>query len=147
MAKGGSESKVQTTTMPTFMETAIQQGIGMGTDLGNAPYAAYRGPDVAAFSPLQNASFQATDQMSSAFGMPTTGGANYMPAPVQAGGAMGYSAAPVYDQAVNNLEAPVREFYSSFGIDPNTGAVGERSPDGQLPVVLEMQSSGRGGGK
>jgi len=142
MAKGGRESK--DTTMPTFMETAIQQGIGMGTDLAGSPYAAYRGPDVAAFSPLQNAAFQGTDQMSSAFGMPTTGGANYLPDPVQAGGAMGYSAAPIYDQAVANLPAPVSEFYSSFGIDPNTGEVGSRQPS-QQPVSLEMQSRGRGG--
>jgi hypothetical protein len=82
--------------------------------------------------------------MSSAFGMPTTGGANYMPEPVQAGGAMGYSAAPIYDQAVANLPAPVSEFYSSFGIDPNTGEVGSRQPS-QQPVSLEMQSRGRGG--
>ncbi len=143
MAKGGRESK--DTTMPKFFETAIQQGVGMGTDLADAPFAVYRGPDVAAFSPLQNAAFQSTDQMSSAFGMPTTGGANYLPDPVQAGGAIGYSAAPVYDQAVANLEAPVRDFYSSFGIDPTTGTVGSRSATGQLPVPLEMQSSGRRG--
>ena len=51
MAKGGRESKDQ--TLPAFFETALQQGVGMGTDLAQAPYAAYRGPDVAAFSPLQ----------------------------------------------------------------------------------------------
>ena len=142
MAKGGRESKDQ--TLPAFFETALQQGVGMGTDLAQAPYAAYRGPDVAAFSPLQNAAFQSTDQMSSAFGMPTTGGANYLPDPVQAGGAMGYSAAPIYDQAVANLPAPVSEFYSSFGIDPNTGQVGANAPTSQ-PVALEMQSRGRRG--
>jgi len=144
MAKGGRESKDQ--TLPAFFETALQQGVGMGTDLAQAPYAAYRGPDVAAFSPLQNAAFQSTDQMSSAFGMPTTGGANYLPDPVQSGGAMGYSAAPIYDQAVANLPAPVSEFYSSFGIDPNTGQVGANAPTSQ-PVALKMQSRGRRGGK
>ena len=143
MAKGGRESK--DTTLPQFFETAIQQGVGMGTDLADAPFAVYRGPDVAAFSPLQNAAFQSTDQMASAFGMPTTGGASYLPEPVQAGGAIGYSAAPVFDQAVANLPAPVSEFYSSFGINPNTGEVGTRSASGQLPVALEMQSSGRRG--
>lgn len=142
MAKGGRESK--DTTLPAFFETAIQQGVGMGTDLAQAPYAVYRGPDVAAFSPLQNAAFQSTDQMASAFGMPTTGGASYLPDPVQAGGAVGYSAAPVYDSAIGNLEAPVQEFYSSFGIDPNTGAVGANAPTAQ-PVALEMQSRGRRG--
>ena len=144
MAKGGRESK--DTTLPAFFETAIQQGVGMGTDLAEAPYAVYRGPDVAAFSPLQNAAFQSTDQMSSAFGMPTTGGANYLPDPVQAGGAVGYSAAPVFDSAVANLPAPVSDYYSSFGIDPNTGAVGSRAPSNQ-PVALEMSSAGRRGGK
>lgn len=142
MAKGGRESKDK--TLPKFFETAVQRGIGMGTDLADAPYAVYRGPDVAAFSPLQNAAFQSTDQMSSAFGMPTTGGADYLPDPVQAGGAVGYSAAPVYDSAIANLEAPVQEFYSSFGIDPNTGAVGSRAASAQ-PVALEMQSRGRRG--
>lgn len=142
MAKGGREN--QDVTMPKFFETALQQGIGMATDLSQAPYAEYRGPDVAAFSPMQQAAFQGTDQMAGAFGMPTTGGQSYMPEAVTAGGAIGYSAAPIYDAARANMGQAANQYYSSFGIDPNTGAVGSRAAT-QQPVNLEMQSSGRGG--
>ena len=143
MAKGGREN--QDVTMPEFFETALQRGIGVATDLSQAPYAEYRGPDVAAFSPMQNAVFQGTDQMAGAFGMPTTGGQQYMPqAETFAGGVQGYSAAPIYDAARSNMGDAANQYYSSFGIDPNTGAVGSRAAT-QQPVNLEMQSSGRGG--
>ena len=58
MAKGGREST--DTTMPKFFETAVQQAVGMGTDMAGMPYAEYRGPDVAAFTPMQEAAFQNT---------------------------------------------------------------------------------------
>lgn len=145
MAKGGRENT--DATLPGFFETAVQQGIGMGTDASQVGNVVYRGPDVAAFSPMQNAAFQGTQQAASAFGM-DPGQGNYMPAPVEAGGAMGYSAAPIYDQAMQNFQqaAPGQaDYIASFGIDPVTGQVGSRAAT-QQPVSLEMQG-GRGGGK
>ena len=144
MAKGGRESTDQ--TLPKFFETALQRGVGMGTDLAAMPYAEYRGPDVAAFSPMQQASFQNTQDAAAAFGM-NSGAGSYMPTPVEAGGVMGYSSAPVYDAARANLEASspaTADYIASFGIDPVTGEMGVRAPDSQ-PVALEMQSRGRRG--
>lgn len=144
MAKGGREST--DTTMPEFFETAVQQAVGMGTDLAASPYAEYRGPDVAAFSPMQDAAFQNTQDAAMAFGM-NSGAGSYMPTPVQDGGAIGYSAAPLYDAAKANLaeySPATAEYIPSFGIDPVTGEMGSRAPDRQ-PVALEMQSQGRRG--
>lgn len=146
MAKGGTQQ--QETTLPRFYETGLQQGLGMGRDIAAMGYVPYYGPDVAAFSPLQQAAFQGTDVMAGAFGMPTTGGQQYMPqAETFAGGVQGYSSAPIFTQAKGALaaNAPAQSQYlASFGIDPVTGAVGSRAPS-QQPVALEMQ--GGGGGK
>jgi hypothetical protein len=146
MAKGGStETK---TTLPKFYETALQQQIGMASDVAQTGYVPYYGPDVAAFSPMQQASFQGTDMMAGAFGMPTTGGQQYMPAPTQfEGGVQGYSSAPIYQQAVDTLAAnrPAQAAHlESFTINPVTGEVGSNAAS-QQPVALEMQGGSRRG--
>lgn len=146
MAKGGSQE--QETTLPAWQEQAYQQGLNMAKDVSQMGYVPYYGPDVAAFSPLQQAAFQGTDQMSAAFGMPTSGGAAYMPqSQTFAGGVQGYSSAPIFTQAKADLasNAPAQaQYLASFGIDPVTGAVGSRAVNNQ-PYALEMQSSGGGG--
>ena len=145
---GGGGSSTTKPTVPKFLETGYQQGIGMGRDLSAMPYMPFYGPDVAAMSPLEQASFQGTDVMASAFGMPTSGGQQYLPAPTQfEGGAMGYSSAPIFEQAVSELETrrPAQaDYYNSFFIDPMTGEMGSRTIENQ-PVALEMQGGGRRG--
>ena len=146
MAKGGTQQ--QEVTLPKFYETGLQQGLGMGSDIAAMGYVPYYGPDVAAFSPLQQAAFQGTDVMAGAFGMPTTGGQQYMPqAETFAGGVQGYSSAPIFTQAKEALaaNAPAQSQYlASFGIDPVTGAVGSRAVTNQ-PYALEMGKSSGGG--
>lgn len=150
MAKGGQEQSSQTATLPAWQEQAYQQGLNMAGDVSQIGYVPYYGPEVAAFSPLQQASFQGTDQMAGAFGMPTTGGQQYMPqAETFAGGVQGYSSAPIYQQAVDTLaaERPAQaEYLASFGIDPVTGEVGSRTFRNQ-PYTLEMQPKPSSGGK
>ena len=145
MSGGSSQQK---TTLPKFAETGIQQVIRMGGDVAGMGYVPYYGPDVASFSPMQQASFQGTDQMAGAFGMPTTGGQQYMPEPTQfEGGVMGYSSAPIFQQSVDALAANrpgQAEYLSSFSIDPITGQPGSRMPT-QQPVALEMQGGSRRG--
>lgn len=145
MAKGGTSE--QKTTLPAFQETAIQQGIGQGRQIAtyaDTPMPLY-GPQVASFSPLEQASFQGTDVMAGAFGMPTTGGQQYMPqAQMYEGGIQGYSARPMVDQMLQQFayERPAQaEYRASFGIDPTTGEVGSRALESQ-PVELEMQGGG-----
>jgi len=146
MAKGGRTEQKQ--TLPAFAEDALQKGIKMGENISAMGYVPYYGPDVAAFSPMQNAAFQGTDMMASAFGMPTTGGQSYMPQPTQfEGGATGYSSAPLYEASMDQLQAnrPAQyDYLKSFTIDPVTGDMGSRAAP-NIPVVRQMQSGGRRG--
>lgn len=147
MAKGGKTT--QKPYVPRFAETAMQQGIGMATDIAplQDTYTPLYGPQVAALSPLEQASMQGTDMMASAFGMPTTGGQSYLPqAQTYEGGIQGYSARPMVESMISQFreERPAQaEYRESFGIDPVTGEVGSRAPENQ-PVELELQG-GRSG--
>ena len=145
---GGKGGRSNTeTTMPRFAETALQQGVGMATDMSALGYTPYYGPDVAAFSPQQQAAFEATDQMADAFGMPSGSGQQYMPqAQTFDGGIQGYSSAPSFEQSIDQLamQRPGQANYlESFSIDPMTGTPGSRAGVNQ-PVALEMQGGRRG---
>lgn len=147
MAKGATTTEKP--YVPKFAETAMQQGIGMATDLAplQDTYTPLYGPQVAALSPLEQASMQGTDMMASAFGMPTSGGQSYLPeAQTYEGGIQGYSARPMVDSMISQFkeERPAQAAYrESFGMDPITGEVGSRAPENQ-PVELELQG-GKGG--
>ena len=146
MAKGGSTEEMP--ILPSWQEKGYQQGLNLAKDVSQMGYVPYYGPDLAAFSPMQQAAFEGTDVMAGAFGMPTTGGQSYMPqAETYAGGVQGYSSAPIFTQAKEALasNAPAQSQYlASFGIDPVTGAVGSRAVNNQ-PYALEMQRSSGGG--
>ena len=145
MAKGGSQS--QETTAPAFAERAEQQKIGLARDVSQLGYVPYFGPDVASFSPLQQAAFQGTDQMAGAFGMPVAQG-EYMPAPTTfAGGVQGYSSAPLFMESRGALQQNAPGLYNyleGFSVDPMTGQPGAQTAS-QQPVVLEMQKPSSGG--
>ena len=142
--KGGrSNTEV---TMPQFAETALQQGIGMAGDVSALGYTPYYGPDVAAFSPQQQAAFEGTNQMANAFGMPSASGQQYMPQATTMGGITGYSSGDGFDAAVGELanRRPGQAAYiDSFIIDPMTGEPGSRAGVNQ-PVALEMSGGRRG---
>jgi len=102
--KGGSTSTE--VSIPAWLEDAAKSGLARGTQAAGIGYAPYIGPDVAALTPMQEAAMFNTGQAASAFGLgpspiPSAG----MPE-VQtfAGGARGYSAFPLYDQAVSELQ-------------------------------------------
>ena len=145
MAKGGSTS--QEANLPKFVETGLQQSIGMGRDVSQMGYTPYYGPDRAAFSPMQQAAFEGTNQMAGAFWMPTAQG-QYMPEPTTYdGGVQGYSSAPVFEQAQQALQqnAPGQyDYLNSFSIDPMTGQPGSRAAS-QQQVALEMTKPSSGG--
>lgn len=123
--KGGSTtSKVE---IPQWAEDAARANLARADQLaqiGFVPETAAL-PTVAAFSPMQEAAFQGTNLMASAFGMPTVDGTG-MPAPTEyAGGIRGYSAAPLYEAAVADLAASRPGQYAALRapfIDPFTGA-------------------------
>ena len=144
MSKGGTTQEMP--ILPTWQEKGYQQGLNLAKDVSQIGYVPYYGPDIAAFSPMQEAAFQGTDLMAGAFGMPTTGGQSYLPQSQNFGGVQGYSSAPIFTQAKADLasNAPAQaQYLASFGIDPVTGAVGSRAVNNQ-PYALEMQGSGGG---
>lgn len=149
MSRGGGTTTTKP-YVPKFAETAMQQGVGMATDLAplQDTYTPLYGPQVASLSPMEQAGMQGTDMMAGAFGMPTTGGQSYLPqAQTYEGGIQGYSARPMVEGMIDEYKAerPGQAAYrESFGLDPVTGEVGSRAPQNQ-PVELELQ--GGGGGK
>ena len=134
MAGGKGGSTTSSVSIPEYIEEAARRNLAKAEGISQIGYVPYYGPDVAAFTPFQQAGFQQTADVASAFGLgtPTTqadimGG---MPAPTEfAGGVRGYSAAPLYQQAVDELAAqrPAQaQYIESFFIDPVTGQAGTR---------------------
>jgi len=143
---GGTNQK--NITLPKFYETALQQQIGQARDTAQIGYTPYYGPDVAAFSPMQEAAFQNTNDASAAFGMasadPT---ASYMPETTTMGGVTGYASQPLLDASMDAFRADrpgQASFIDSMTIDPVTGRPGSNSIQNQ-PVALEMSAAQKRG--
>lgn len=131
--KGGSTtSSVQ---IPAWAEQAAQRNIQRADQLSQIGYVPYYGPDVAAFSPMQQASFASTNTAAQAFGLPSaTSSLTGMPAPQNFGGIQAYSSAPLYEQSLQQLQARRPGQYAAMTapfINPFTGAQ-PMSPFGSL---------------
>jgi len=126
--KGGSQTT--SVEIPEYIEKAAQRNLNKAEGISQLGYVPYYGPDVAAFSPMQQAAMQNVGSAASAFGMATPMGQDIygMPAPTTyAGGIQGYSSAPLYQQSVDELarQRPAQKSYiDSFFIDPYTGQYG-----------------------
>ena len=123
--KGGSTSS--TVTIPQYIEDAARANLAKADEISKIGYTPYYGPDVAAFTPMQQAGFQNTAGMADAFGLAGGGtGMEGMPTPTTyAGGIQGYSSAPMFEQSVAELEARRPGQYAAINapfIDPVTGA-------------------------
>ena len=101
--KGGSTSTE--VSIPAWLEQAAQSGLARGQQAAGIGYVPYRGPDVAALTPMQEAAMANTSAASSAFGLGASPapGAGMPEMQTFAGGVRGYSAYPLYEQAVNDL--------------------------------------------
>lgn len=103
--KGGSSTS--TVEVPEWIEEPAKANLARAEDISKIGYVPYYGPDVAALTPMQQASMQNTAQSASAFGMATPTGSNItgVPAPQTfAGGVQGYSSAPLFEQSLDTLE-------------------------------------------
>ena len=78
MSGGKGGSKTTRTEIPAYIEDAAKSNLGLADKISNIGYTPYYGPDVAAFTPMQDASFQNTQDAASAFGM-NAGAGQYMP--------------------------------------------------------------------
>ena len=145
--KGGSTSS--SVEIPEYIEKAAQRNLNKAERISQLGYVPYYGPDVAAFTPMQQAAFQNTADVAGAFGMgaPTSqqdimGG---MGDPTQyAGGVSGYSSAPIYEQSLNALamERPAQKAYmDSFFINPYSGGQNSFAPIdyNMYPTYAETQ--------
>ena len=147
MSGGKGGSTTSSVTIPEYIEEAARRNLAKAEGISQIGYVPYYGPDVAAFTPFQQAGFQQTADVASAFGLgPQMSQADVMggmaPPTQYAGGVSGYSAAPMYEQSVAELAArrpAQKEFIDSFFIDPVTGQVGSRV---QQPVDYGQYMTG-----
>lgn len=137
--KGGQETTQQ--QIPEYIEDASKRNLARAEEISQIGYTPYYGPDVAAFTPMQEQSFQNTNSMAGAFGLgaPQSGMGQMSPV-VEAGGVRGYSSGPLYDAAVSELE---QRRPGQFGaimnqfLDPFTGAPMEMQ--GPMPAPAPQQ--------
>ncbi len=141
--KGGSTtSQVQ---IPEYIEAAAQRNLNKAERISQLGYVPYYGPDVAALTPMQQASMRNVANTAGAFGLQTTAGQDVygMPEPTTyAGGVRGYSSAPMFEQAQAELarRRPAQKSYiDSFFIDPFSGAYGSNV---QAPIDYTGYATG-----
>ena len=129
---GGTTSAGSTTEIPQWIQDAGRKQYQTGTELGQIGYTPYYGADVAAFNPLQTASFDSTGMAANAFGMgggsPTFATDGIQAPQTFAGGVQGYSGMPMYNEALNTLQEQrpyqKQQLEQQF-IDPSTGLTPE----------------------
>ena len=157
MGKGGSTSS--TVAVPEYIEDAARRNLTEADKIRRLGFIPEYGPTVAAFTPMQEAAFQGTAQAAGAFGLPGGGMSMQdisggMPEPTTyAGGVRGYSALPIYEQALEafgQARPGQKRYAESFFIDPVTGLPGSNM---QAPVDYTVASTpgdlggiGAGGG-
>lgn len=141
--KGGSTSS--SVEIPAWLENAAIENINRARDVQKIGYTPYYGPEVAAFSPMQQQAMQATGSAASAFGLAPQGFdamAGMPQAQEFAGGLMGYSSAPLYEQSVDALRqkrpAQAMAIEGQF-IDPYTG---QYSAPNYAPTVDQIAQAG-----
>ena len=119
--KGGK--KTEETTIPQWIRDPAIRNLARAEAVQQLPYMPYYGPEVAAFTPAQNAAFDANIGAAEAFGLlapNTLTATSGMPTPEEfAGGFTGYSSQGLYDQALNELKAKqpgaVAQYNALFG--------------------------------
>ena len=113
MSKGGSTtSQVQ---IPQYLEDAARRNLSRASQISNIGYTPYYGADVAAMTPMQQAAMQGTNQMASAFGLPSVSDPmSGMPQAQDFGGMQAYSSAPMYEQSLQSLAQNRPEQYQAI---------------------------------
>jgi hypothetical protein len=151
MAGGGSETQTSSVEIPQWLQEAAQSGLARGTQAAGIGYVPYRGPDVAALTPMQEAAMFNTSQASSAFGLGASPlpGAGMPTVQTFADGTRGYSAFPLYEQAVNDLKmrdpAQYAKLMAPFDGSGQFGITSMPMGRGATPVVRRAPNEPRQG--
>jgi len=135
--KGGSETTE--TTIPDWIKQPAIRNLQRAEDVQRIEYMPYYGPDVAAFTPTQNAAFDANIGAGEAFGLLAPGhgltATSGMPTPTDWDGFTGYSSQPMYESALAELKAK------------QPGAVAQYDALFGANVPTQRNYSGGGGGR
>jgi len=103
--KGGGSSS--STEIPAWIKEPAQRNIQRAEDIQKIGYMPYYGPDVAALTPMQQMGMQQNVGAAQAFGLAPQGNIDVMAGMPKAetyqGGVQGYSAAPLYEQALSEV--------------------------------------------
>ena len=121
MSGGKGGSKTQATQIPDWIKEPAQRNLARAEDLQKIGYMPYYGADVVGFNPMQQQAMQNTVGQAQAFGLAPQG-MNAMAGMPQTqsfdiGGGQtvqGYSSAPMYEQAVAELQARQPEFAKRY---------------------------------
>ena len=124
--KGGS--KTTETTIPAWIRDPAIRNLQRAEDVQRIEYMPYYGGDVAAFTPTQNAAFDANIGAGEAFGLLGAGhgltATSGMPTPTDFDGFSGYSSQPMYETALAELKAnqpgAVAQYDALFGANVPT---------------------------
>ena len=132
--KGGTSTS--STQVPAWLEQAMKQNVSQAQDASRIGFVPYSGPDVAALSPGEMAAMQNTNQAAQAFGMAGSDPMAGMPQAQNYGGVMGYSGAPIFEQAQAQIAPGQLAALNAPFIDPMTGQGGYTQPVAQ-PVMVQ----------
>jgi len=124
--KGGSTTQTSKVEIPDYLEEPLKRNIAKAEELATIGHTPHMGPTVAAPTDMQQAAMRNTSNAAQAYGM---GGADPMSNMPQqqtfAGGVQGYSAFPLYEQALSELQARMPGQYEALTapfLDPVSGA-------------------------
>jgi len=145
--KGGSTTQTSKVEIPDYLEEPLKRNIAKAEELATIGHTPHMGPTVAAPTDMQQAAMRNTSNAAQAYGM---GGADPMSNMPQqqtfAGGVQGYSAFPLYEQALAELQSRMPGQYQALRApfrDPVTGAAPE-APYGQAPEPAASGSNALG---
>jgi len=122
MSGGKGGSKTTETTIPDWIKDPAIRNLQRAEDVQRIEYMPYYGADVAAFTPTQNAAFDANIGAAESFGLlapNTLTATSGMPTPTDFDGFTGYSSQPMYESALAELKAnqpdAVAQYDALFG--------------------------------
>jgi len=159
MSGGGKGGKEETQTeIPSWIRDPAIRNLNRAEAVQQLPYMPYYGPSVAAFTPTQNAAFDANIGAAEAFGLlapNTLTATSGMPTPTDFDGFTGYSSQPIYESALAELKAnqpdAVAQYDALFGnaapalVYPSSGGGGRfrgsASPSSPPLIVPDRNSN------
>ena len=156
MSGGKGGSKTTETALPDWLRAPAERNLQRAEAVQQIPYMPYYGGDVAAFTPAQNAAFDANIGAGEAFGLlapNTLTATSGMPTPTDFDGFSGYSSQPMYESALAELQAKqpgaVAQYNALFGnatpsLVPRGGGGESRfrgSAGGNPPLIVPDRNS------